>query len=265
MNPADFVLIRAGRACILPPPLESGSLMANLERNESCIFWLQPKGGRVEDQFASVNVNGKFYYLNSKMEKAVFRNVRLTKDFRNYEFLADGTKKLRIPLRLFREKIRTSVRLNTEVSIYVYKNCSHASLYLTLCLVQAMTDSKSVNNTAHSALDCKTTDAFRDTILPAQHSNSTPSIESPTACSQDTVDTTLRTKRARSYLRRKKMGTSNINVEAVFEKIRQEAERTTIVLSDEEYLQELWKIYRNHFQGQYTFPMFEKFIQSDSR
>ena len=116
LNPADFLLIRAGRPCTLTPPLEPGSLMASLERNESCNFWLQPKDGRVEEQFASVNVNGKFYYLNSKMEKAVFRNIRLTKDFRNYEFLADGTKKLRIPQRLLREKIRTSVRMNLEVS-----------------------------------------------------------------------------------------------------------------------------------------------------
>ena len=68
------------------------------------------------DQFPSINVNGKFYHLNSKLEKAVFRSVRLTKDFRNYEFLEDGTMKLRIPVRLLREKIRTSVRADDEVS-----------------------------------------------------------------------------------------------------------------------------------------------------
>lgn len=117
LNPEDFTMVRAGRAYTLPPPLETGSLLESLERNESCIFWLQPKNGGVKDQFASVKVNGKFYYLNSKMEKAVFRNVRLTKHFRNYEFLADGTKKLRIPERLLREKIRTSVRMNLEVCV----------------------------------------------------------------------------------------------------------------------------------------------------
>ena len=53
------------------------SLVETMERNESYIYWLQPKNGGIEDQFASININGKFYHLNSKLEKAIFRNVSL--------------------------------------------------------------------------------------------------------------------------------------------------------------------------------------------
>lgn len=114
---SEFDIVKAGKRYSMPPPVQVQSLIESMERNESYIYWLKPKGGGVEDQFASINVNGKFYLLNSKLEKAIFRNVRLTKDFRNYELLADGTKKLRIPTRLLREKIRTSVRSTEEPQV----------------------------------------------------------------------------------------------------------------------------------------------------
>ena len=110
LTSSEFVVVKAGRRYVMPPPVQVHGLLQSMERNESYIYWMQPKDGGIHDQFASINVNGKFYHLNSKLEKAIFRNVRLTKDFRNYEVLADGTKKLRIPTRLLREKIRTSVR-----------------------------------------------------------------------------------------------------------------------------------------------------------
>ena len=111
LTSSEFVVVKAGRRYSMPPPVQVHGLLESMERNESYIYWLQPKDGGIHDQFASINVNGKFYHLNSKLEKAIFRNVRLTKDFRNYEYLADGTMKLRIPTRLLREKIRTSVRV----------------------------------------------------------------------------------------------------------------------------------------------------------
>ena len=104
-------VVKAGRKLELPAPLELGQLMRVLERNDASVFWMQPADGTVDDQFACVCVNDKYYALSAKLEKAVFRNVRLTRDFRNYEYLADGTKKLRIPHRLFAEKLRTSSRV----------------------------------------------------------------------------------------------------------------------------------------------------------
>jgi hypothetical protein len=96
-------------------PMEG--LLPTMERNESAVYWLQPNGGTVEQQEACICVNGKYYALNSKFEKAIFRNVRLTRDFQNYERLVDGTRKLVIPRRLFQEKLRTSRRVRACVCV----------------------------------------------------------------------------------------------------------------------------------------------------
>ncbi len=87
-------------------------LLPDMERNEGAVFWLQPKNGTVEQQEAFICVNCVYYGLNSKFEKAIFRNVRLTRDFKNLERLVDGTRKLVIPRRLFYEKLRTSRRVS---------------------------------------------------------------------------------------------------------------------------------------------------------
>jgi len=87
------------------------SLLPHMERNESYVYWLQPKHGQMEQQEACIRVNGDFFTLNGKLEKAIFRNVRLTRDFKNFEKLVDGTCKLVIPRRLMQEKLRTSKRV----------------------------------------------------------------------------------------------------------------------------------------------------------
>lgn len=105
------LLVRAGRELTVVEPIDWGEVAMHLERSENLVYWYQPKFGNVEDQFACVHVNGAFYHLTNKLEKAVFRNVRLTRDFSNYEMLGDGTRKLRIPLRLLREKLRASSKV----------------------------------------------------------------------------------------------------------------------------------------------------------
>ena len=111
MDLSNMNIVKAGVKHTIPQPLTMTALMQRLERNESCVFWLQPRHGKTEDQVPCVNVNGNFYALSSKLEKAVFRNVRLTRDFHNYELLPDGTPKLRIPQRLLMEKYRTFTRV----------------------------------------------------------------------------------------------------------------------------------------------------------
>ena len=92
--------------------VDVNTLLPHMERNESYVYWLQPKQGNFEQQEACICVNNKYYLLNGKLEKAIFRNVRLTRDFRNFEKLVDGTCKLVIPRRLMMEKLRTSNRVS---------------------------------------------------------------------------------------------------------------------------------------------------------
>jgi hypothetical protein len=118
VNIEEYTVIREGvEICVkrgdsrAPPHAPIDSLLPTMERNEGAVYWLQPKNGTVEQQEACICVNGLFYMLNSKFEKAIFRNVRLTRDFQNFEHLVDGTRKLIIPRRLFHEKLRTSRRV----------------------------------------------------------------------------------------------------------------------------------------------------------
>ena len=48
------------------------TLFPDMERNESYVYWLQPKHGNFEQQEACVCVNGSYYMLNGKLEKAIF-------------------------------------------------------------------------------------------------------------------------------------------------------------------------------------------------
>ena len=117
-----FVVIKEGVEFHIPnssarkeEPIHA--LLPRIERNEGAVYWLQPKDGTVEQQEACICVNGMFYSLNSKFEKAIFRTVRLTRDFQNYERLVDGTRKLVIPRRLFQEKLKTSRRVSFRNSL----------------------------------------------------------------------------------------------------------------------------------------------------
>jgi hypothetical protein len=113
INVSEFDIIKCGVEFVTTAVARPGvdDLLPHMERNESYVYWMQPKGGAIEQQLACICVNGTYYSLNSKLEKAIFRNVRLTRDFQNFERLVDGTRKLVIPQRLFQEKLRTSNRV----------------------------------------------------------------------------------------------------------------------------------------------------------
>lgn len=120
LDVSGFIVIKEGIEFKVPSAgakteAQVDTLLPRMERNENAVYWLQPAGGSVEQQEACICVNGTFYALNSKLEKAIFRNVRLTRDFRNCERLVDGTRKLVIPRRLFLEKLRTSRRVRCGV------------------------------------------------------------------------------------------------------------------------------------------------------
>lgn len=109
---SDYNIVKFGQHCQISSPLEQVDMAKLLERRESDIWWLQPRNGNnnISDQIAAVKVNGEYYSMSLKIEKAVFRQFRLTRNFNNIEYLEDGTAKLRIPVRLLREKLRTSNR-----------------------------------------------------------------------------------------------------------------------------------------------------------
>ncbi len=109
----DFDIIKCGVEFVTGVGARPGvdDLLPHMERNENYVYWMQPKGGSMDEQQACICVNGTYYALNNKLEKAIFRNVRLTRDFKNFERLVDGTRKLVIPERLFQEKLRTSNRV----------------------------------------------------------------------------------------------------------------------------------------------------------
>ena len=111
----DFDMVKAGREFVAPEPLDVLAMVRKMEKNEAYIFWLQRHGEDVQTQVAAVKINGQMYGLNMRLEKAIFRHIRLTKNFCNVEVLPDGTRKLRIPQRLFHEKLRTSNRFEVRL------------------------------------------------------------------------------------------------------------------------------------------------------
>ena len=110
INMAGFRIVKAGVACRSETPIRLDKLLVLMERNESYIYWLQPHDADVNAQVPAISINGKFYHPNLRLEKAIFRHVRLSRDFNNTELLEDGTPKLRILVRLMREKVKSSIR-----------------------------------------------------------------------------------------------------------------------------------------------------------
>ena len=109
-NAKDYEFIKAGTEfkCKSIPDVMMLSKM--LERKEEYIFWVQPIGGDIMQQIAVLKINGVYYKINQRLEKAIFRHVRLTKNFCNVERLENGISKLRIPNRLLLQKLKTSQR-----------------------------------------------------------------------------------------------------------------------------------------------------------
>ena len=93
----------------------SKQAIALLERNTKVVTWLMPKGGRPQDQLPCIFYKGRHYSLSLRMQKAIYRHIRLKKGFKNEE-VVDGTAKLRIPDLLLKEKIRTQSRFDVSMA-----------------------------------------------------------------------------------------------------------------------------------------------------
>lgn len=90
-----------------------------LERNTKVVSWLVPKGAAPSEQIACINYKGRYFSISLRMQKAIYRHIRLKKGFKNEE-IVNGMHKLRIPDLLLKEKIRTQSRF--DVSFYFYLN-----------------------------------------------------------------------------------------------------------------------------------------------
>ena len=86
-----------------------------LERIEKIVSWLKPRGGGVSDHIPAIFFKGRFYSLSLRMQKAIYRHIRLKKGFKNEEMM-DGIAKVRIPDVLLKEKIRTQSRFDVRSS-----------------------------------------------------------------------------------------------------------------------------------------------------
>jgi hypothetical protein len=90
-----------------------------LERNTKVVTWLMQKGGDVKDQIPCIFYKEKYFSLSLRMQKAIYRHIRLKKGFKNEETV-DGMPKLRIPDVLLREKMRTQSRFNVSTISVVW-------------------------------------------------------------------------------------------------------------------------------------------------
>ena len=117
MKRVDMTNIRvvcAGEDWLHSLPPCSREMMRHLERNERLVSWLQPVGGEVQDQMPAIRVRDSFFTISLRMMKAIWRHVRLKKGFENIERAPYGGLKLKIPVSLLAEKLRTQSRFNVS-------------------------------------------------------------------------------------------------------------------------------------------------------
>ena len=110
----EMVLVHYGREWTHPAPPCNKAMITRLERNETLVYWLQPKGRPTQEQIPALKLPDGFYTLSLRMMKAIWRHVRLRKGFCNLERAQLGGYKLRIPRTLLTEKMRTQSRFNVS-------------------------------------------------------------------------------------------------------------------------------------------------------
>jgi len=103
-------LICAGEDLSAHWPLKTREVVKTLEKKEVYCSWFQENNGGVESQFPALRVDNKYFSMPLRIQKSIFRHMRLHATFVNRERTATGVEKLRIPTTLLREKLRTARR-----------------------------------------------------------------------------------------------------------------------------------------------------------
>ena len=124
----------------------SKQAIALLERNTKVVTWLMPRGGRAQDQIPCILYKERYYSLSLRMQKAIYRHIRLKKGFKNEE-LVNGQPKLRIPDLLLKEKIRTQSRFDVRSKSSM---CDRSIKINGVAMWQAMRNGESSSTTTPS-------------------------------------------------------------------------------------------------------------------
>lgn len=99
-----------------------------LEKNTKIVTWLKQKDGDVKDQIPCILYKSKYFSLSLRMQKAIYRHIRLKKGFQNEEII-DGMKKLKIPDVLLKEKMRTQSRFDVS---FFYMRCMQSDMIINI-------------------------------------------------------------------------------------------------------------------------------------
>lgn len=113
----DLIVVHAGNPWTYEIAPCSRDAIQYLERNTKVVTWLSKVNGSVKDQIPCISFKGKFYSLSLRMQKAIYRHIRLKRGFQNQESV-DGILKLKIPDILLKEKIRTQSRFDVSVFFF---------------------------------------------------------------------------------------------------------------------------------------------------
>lgn len=135
------VLVHAGQSWEHDQQPCSKEMIPFLERRENYCSWFQPIGGTVDDQFPAMRIKSKYYLLSLRVQKAIFRHVRLRRGFVNREYVPDGRVKLRIPQPLLLEKRRTAKRfmVSVQACLFITSLNAHDFLQCPLHYIQCLT------------------------------------------------------------------------------------------------------------------------------
>lgn len=120
IDTTGMVLVHYGREWGHKDPPCSKTMIAQLERNEPLVYWLQPTDRPPQEQVPALKLKDGYYTLSLRMMKAIWRHVRLRKGFSNLERAQLGGYKLRIPTVLLTEKMRTQSRFNVSMAVRVH-------------------------------------------------------------------------------------------------------------------------------------------------
>ena len=125
IDPSDTYVVVSGDTWAYETHPTSQQSLRYLENNETLVTWLQPYGKDVDAQIPCIRLaGGEYIALSMRMQKAIWRHVRLYKRFCNIECVSYSRmqKKLIIPTTLLEEKLKTQSRFAVRafISFIIY-------------------------------------------------------------------------------------------------------------------------------------------------